>query len=71
MDRRAVTRMRLSEVAHWFGVTAPKPDAFVRGVCIDSRRVRKPMCRGLGIPLHTEGGSWSSHRGVPSTSNWR
>lgn len=33
--------LRLSEVAHWFGVTTPEPDAFVRGVCIDSRCVRR------------------------------
>jgi UDP-N-acetylmuramoyl-tripeptide--D-alanyl-D-alanine ligase len=87
--------LRLSEVAYWFGVTAPEPDMFVLGGCIDSRRVRrgdlfvalpgklddghdllaeakpqgavassdiacrarKPMCRGLGTPLHTVGGS--------------
>lgn len=41
MDSRAVSRLRLSEVAHWFGVTAPESDEFVLGVCIDSRRVRR------------------------------
>lgn len=48
MNSRVVGRLRLSEVAHWLGVTASEPDAFVRGVCIDSRRVR---CGDLFIAL--------------------